>query len=558
MKNKSLGMFFCCILLLILMTGCGSADSADSAPEWITAVFSGDAISVEWNPVKAADNYRLYKKSSGDSEYKFICDTPHTVYTDTEWTPGCIYSYKVSAICSDTLSEGAESEPVTIYAAPEILSVQTITQDEIEIKWQDCAAVLYHVYAAEADGDWILAAKSDRLEYQLLNAGNYTRLCVSAVHDKGGSRTESPKSAEEPIPRGCSITSVTRVDNHTVAVLFESETDTGEYLISRSVSQNGEYTHIGRSFEQAFYDVDAEIGAEFYYRVQPVTAKGTGLLSEPAPVGKNARSISGVPVFMYHEFVTQTDLDNGIAFDEYAIWKDEFEQDLIWLTDNGYTTITTAQLAAYLNGTETLPEKPVILTIDDGKYGVYKNAYPLLEKYNMTAVLAVIGEQIDLATDQPESRATDPAPFCTWEEIGEMSRSGTVEIVSHTYTKHRYNYNGHRGADIAENEEEDAFYLAAKKDYQKMDLKLKEETDTGTLAMAYPYSFRSEAADRVWRRCGYAILLAGDSDSVRRSYYNYYVDGAGLNYYSARTRRIPRMTGTSLSQYIADAQAHDK
>ncbi len=558
MKNQSFAMFFCCILLLILMAGCNSTDSADSAPEWITAVFSMDTISVEWKPSKAADSYRLYKKSSGDSEYKFICDTPHTSYTDTEWTPGCIYFYKVSAICNDTLSEGAESNPVTVYAAPEILSVKTITQDKIEIKWQDCAAVLYCVYAAEKDGDWILAAKSNRCEYQLLNAENYTRLCVSAVHDKGGSQIESPKSAAEPIPRGCSITSVTRADKYTVAVLFESETDTGEYLISRSDTPNGEYTYIGRSFEQAFYDVNAEIGSEFYYRVQPVTTKGTGLLSEPAPVGKNTRPISGVPVFMYHEFVTQTDLDNGIAFDEYAIWKDEFEQDLIWLTDNGYTTITTEQLAAYLNGTEALPEKPVILTIDDGKYGVYKHAYPLLKKYNMTAVLAMIGEQIDLATDQPENRATDPAPFCTWEEIGEMSRSGTVEIVSHTYTKHRYNYNGRRGADIAENEEESAFYLAAKKDYQKMDLKLKKEIDTGTLAMAYPYSFRSEAADRVWRRCGYTILLAGDSDSVRRSYYNYYVDGAGLNYYSARTRRIPRMTGTSLSQYIADAQLHDK
>ena len=162
------------------------------------------------------------------------------------------------------------------------------------------------------------------------------------------------------------------------------------------------------------------------------------------------------------------------------------------IRDSGYTTITAKQLAAYLRGEEELPKKPVILTIDDGKYGVYKYMYPLLKEYHMTAVLAVIGEEIDSASENLEERAKDPAPFCTWDEIKEMSLSGTVEIVSHSYEKHRYNYNGHRGANIGQSEEEEVFFQAAKMDFQKMDTKLKEITGKGAVAFSYPYSYRSD------------------------------------------------------------------
>ena len=170
----------------------------------------------------------------------------------------------------------------------------------------------------------------------------------------------------------------------------------------------------------------------------------------------------------------------------------------------------------------------------------------------------MIGEEIDSASENLEERAKDPAPFCTWDEIKEMSLSGTVEIVSHSYEKHRYNYNGHRGANIGQSEEEEVFFQAAKMDFQKMDTKLKEITGKGAVAFSYPYSYRSDRSDRVWMECGYDILFAGDDDGVRSSCYNYYVDGAGINYYSALTRRITRMTGTPIRQYIEEAIVHDQ
>ena len=175
----------------------------------------------------------------------------------------------------------------------------------------------------------------------------------------------------------------------------------------------------------------------------------------------------------------------------------------------------------------------------------------------MTASLAVIGESIDNATMNPDKRAGDPAPFCNWNEIAEMSKSGAIEIISHTYKRHRFNNEGRRGASTAENESAYSFYQIARKDYEQMDTKLKECIGHGTVAQAYPYSVRNSISDRVWMECGYQILFAGDGNDVRRTHFNYYIQDAGLNYYSAITRRKTRMTGTSIGTILTEAVNHD-
>lgn len=555
--KKHIGTVVLMGILLSTLTGCGQ--SVD-APAQVTAVLSDSEIVVTWTDVEGANGYRLYRRTSEGENYKFVSDLEQNCYQDSDIASGGVFSYRVQTIQNGKLSEETESLSITIQNAPEITSLKTLTPTEVEVKWSDTSAVFYRIYAEEKDGEWSLAAETADCTYLLRNAGDYTAVCIGAVYQTNGTEFETQKSKKESILRGCEISSVTQLDQKTTAILFESEREAGtqEYLIFRSTSPDGEYTEIGRSFEPVFYDVAAESDTQYYYRVQLVNDKSEGLLSEAAGTGKNTRQIFGIPVFMYHEFVTQTDLDSGVSFDEYAIWRDEFESDLVWLRDNGYTTITTAQLAAWLRGTGTLPDKPVMLTIDDGKYGVYKNAWPLLQQYDMTAVLAVIGEEIDAATRHPNNRPDDPAPFCTWDEIGEMSRSGTIEIISHSYTKHRFHDEGRQGANLAENEEASAFLAVAQKDYLMMDGKLKETCGTGAPALAYPYSIRSATSDQAWMECGYSILLAGDSNTVRTSCYNYYIKDAGLNYYSALTRRMPRMTGTPIGQYIADMLSFDQ
>ena len=347
------------------------------------------------------------------------------------------------------------------------------------------------------------------------------------------------------------------MDKYTNVVIFEDKNSDCSYEVQRADSANGSFITLGITDEKVFYD-DQAAGNNCYYRVCAVTDGAASEYCEVAAAGTNAGTVFGVPIFMYHEFVTNEDLQSGVAFDEYAIYKNEFESDLLWLQSNGYTTITTKMLTDYLEGSGELPAKPVIITIDDGKLGVYKNAYPLLQKYGMKASLALIGERIDEASKYPDQRATDPAPYCTWDEIGKMAHSGCVEMISHTYNLHIYNHDNRHGADCAEGEAIDDFVLSAKKDYTTMQKQLQKITGSQTVTLSYPYSKRSTTADKAWLMCGYKLLVAGNDSDARKTYINYFVREAGINSKSALTRRIVRMNGTSIGTYMNSAINEDQ
>ena len=142
-----------------------------------------------------------------------------------------------------------------------------------------------------------------------------------------------------------------------------------------------------------------------------------------------------LPVLMYHSVC------NGEPT-EYRVTPEQLESDLEWLSENGYKSVTAAEVTAYANSRGDLPEKPVMITFDDGYYNNLAYALPLLEKYDMTAVVSVVGEYTD------KDAAADPHvpsySYLTWEDIGELSDSGRVEIGAHTYAMHSL-YSGRKG-----------------------------------------------------------------------------------------------------------------
>ncbi|RUA16737.1 MAG: hypothetical protein DSY55_03515 [Clostridia bacterium] len=106
---------------------------------------------------------------------------------------------------------------------------------------------------------------------------------------------------------------------------------------------------------------------------------------------------------------------------------DIFRQHLNYLREQGYTTIHLQELISYLQtGRPELPEKPVILTFDDGYLDNYENAFPILQEHNMVATFFII-------TDFADRAATDPAyaRYATWGQIRKMDKAG-MEIGSHT------------------------------------------------------------------------------------------------------------------------------
>ena len=347
------------------------------------------------------------------------------------------------------------------------------------------------------------------------------------------------------------ISSVTAMDRYTAVVSAVPQTDC-QYEFWRSAAEHGEYELAATCDEPYFYDEHTDGNVNWYYRVRAVRGNARSELSEARKTGYHPGSVFGVPVLMYHEFVTPEDLASGIAFDKYAVYADEFESDLNWLRGRGYTTITTAQLIDCLSGKGSLPEKPMIITIDDGKFGVYKRAWPLLKKYGMKASLSIIGYEIDNATAAPDGRENSEAPYCTWQELAEMSDSGVIEIISHTNKLHYYLHDGRYGASTKEGDTLASFLPIAQKDYADTALNFRRFFNTVPTSMAYPYSKRTELADEAWLKSGYRLLYTGDDDLLRRSMTNYFVREAGLNRKSAVLRRVARMTNHPIEDYIED------
>ena len=101
-----------------------------------------------------------------------------------------------------------------------------------------------------------------------------------------------------------------------------------------------------------------------------------------------------LPIIMYHEVKP-----NKSGKDAIQPW--EFEADLKWLADNGYTTIVMADLIAYVRDGTPLPEKPIILSFDDGYYNNYVYVLPLLQQYSARIVLSLLGRNTDDFTEWP-------------------------------------------------------------------------------------------------------------------------------------------------------------
>ena len=153
----------------------------------------------------------------------------------------------------------------------------------------------------------------------------------------------------------------------------------------------------------------------------------------------DSRDSVDIPILMYHSISKDASGES-----EYTISQSRFEGDLKWLRDNGYTTIFPSQLAAYVKEGAMLPSKPVIISFDDGFANNYLYAYPLLQKYNMKAVIALIGIESDLSSG--DIYRNPEYSNLTWGEVALLSQSGLIEFASHTYDLHSIS-GGRKGAD---------------------------------------------------------------------------------------------------------------
>jgi peptidoglycan/xylan/chitin deacetylase (PgdA/CDA1 family) len=148
-------------------------------------------------------------------------------------------------------------------------------------------------------------------------------------------------------------------------------------------------------------------------------AASSGVASARDPVPAELPDQANVPVLMYHYV---SDLPPGA--DRYrrdlTVSPADFRQQLQYLTDAGYTAITLTDLFLHLNDGYPLPERPVVLTFDDGYRDAYEVVFPLLLEYNFTATFFVLSTPAHYEAEA----------YLTWAQMKEMAAAG-MEIQAH-------------------------------------------------------------------------------------------------------------------------------
>lgn len=139
-----------------------------------------------------------------------------------------------------------------------------------------------------------------------------------------------------------------------------------------------------------------------------------------------------LPILMYHDLT-----DDPAKTNSMTITGERFRMDMEFLQQFGYTALLPADLIDIRNGVRQMPDKPVMVTFDDGYRSNYTIAYPVLQQTGMKAVIAVIAYNM-----QQSGSALPDRHSLTWDEIAEMSQSGMIEIGSHTYNLHNPQYKG--------------------------------------------------------------------------------------------------------------------
>ncbi len=213
--------------------------------------------------------------------------------------------------------------------------------------------------------------------------------------------------------------------------------------------------------------------------------------------GMGGKACAKVPILMYHSV-----LDDAKRESKYVITPADFEKDLQYLKENGFETVTSKDLIAYQENRIALPDKPVMITFDDGYYNTYSYVYPLLKKYEMKAVLAVVGKYADAYSQEGEVMNNNYS-HATWQMLREMKESGYVELANHSYDMHDWSK---RKGILRKSGEEAAHYreiLLA--DISKMQERLKQNTGKAAVAFTYPFGSVNKESRGIVERTGFKV-----------------------------------------------------
>ena len=212
-----------------------------------------------------------------------------------------------------------------------------------------------------------------------------------------------------------------------------------------------------------------------------------------------------VPVLMYHHFAETGDGGTTVS-------AARFRDQMTALRDHGFSAVTLEQLLNYVEKGGALPEKPVLITMDDGYTSNLEIAAPILAELGLRATVFVIGINEGEDTYVHSGEPLTPPRF-SYEEAAEWVERGVIDVQSHTFDLHQrvsYGYSGRDGVLPLPGEEEAHYRQTILADCAAFAQRRQDRAATALLALAYPFGYCTRQADRLVAEAGIPMTFTID------------------------------------------------
>lgn len=188
-----------------------------------------------------------------------------------------------------------------------------------------------------------------------------------------------------------------------------------------------------------------------------------------------------VPVLAYHQFAEK-------STNNMTVSREDFEAQMRLLKEKGYRVVSLEQLLSFLDFRGQLPEKSVVITIDDGWRATYEIAFPILKKYGYPATLFVYTQLI-----------TGGGKTLSWDQVREMSAQG-LDIQCHTVS--------HRNLALPQGQENaDQYFTSIAQEISESARTIEQKLGRRPTIMAYPYGDTNGLAITLLKGQGYRAAL---------------------------------------------------
>lgn len=276
-----------------------------------------------------------------------------------------------------------------------------------------------------------------------------------------------------------------RLKNKALLILTNNESDTTKN-ISKELNINIETPNKSDLVKTNEKTVSNTYQIKSYSTIENILKMANGEKVVETPPKKQTNYVQGVPVLNYHFFYDPTLGEE--CYEGICLTTQKFREHLEYLKNNNFKVLTMNEFVKWIYGEIDIPEKSVLITIDDGAKGTGAHngnkLIPLLEEYKMHATLFLIAGWWDISNYQ----------------------SKYLEVQSHTYDMHKYGDCG-KGQLVCAN------YENAKQDLQKsLDI------IGNNTSFCYPfYSYDNEAIQAI-KDLGFKVAFAGGNrDATRNS-----------------------------------------